>query len=227
MWTGFGVSVVALIGLTACAFVPSHASAKPSHDVSAFAFNPPFPGTGLRSTSTGIRQDAATYPQRKSTALKMSEQVGEDAKNFRRAFLGKVGTAAMGAALMSKGVTPANAIGPKGVFFKSPKDGADVPRKFTAEFGLNGYALSPASEGLKSGTGHHHVIIDSARGEPFVLKGVAIPMDATHKHYGKAQTSGEFELEPGKHTLTLQLGNAYHESYGPEFEKTITVNVVD
>jgi len=48
---------------------------------------------------------------------------------------------------------------------------------------------------------------------------------ATHKHYGKAQSEGELELEPGKHKITLQFANAYHVSYGKEFAKTITVNV--
>lgn len=29
----------------------------------------------------------------------------------------------------------------------------------------------------------------------------------------------------GEHNLTLQFANALHESYGPEYAKTITVNV--
>lgn len=29
----------------------------------------------------------------------------------------------------------------------------------------------------------------------------------------------------GKHTLTLQFANALHESYGPKYAKTISVNV--
>jgi len=109
------------------------------------------------------------------------------------------------------------------VYFTNVKDGDTVPSKFTYKFEVTGYTLSPAAEGLKEGTGHHHMIIDGPK--PFTDKGEAIPMDATHKHYGKAQSEGELELEPGKHKITLQFANAYHQSYGKEFAKTITVNV--
>jgi len=69
------------------------------------------------------------------------------------------------------------------------------------------------------------MVIDGPKA--FVDSGEVIPMDATHKHYGKAQSEGELELEPGKHKITLQFANALHESYGKEFAKTITVNVKD
>jgi len=95
---------------------------------------------------------------------------------------------------------------------------------FTYKFEVNGYELSPAKEGLLDGTGHHHLIVDNGKG--FVPKGTAIPFDATHKHYGKAQSEGMVELEPGTHKITLQFANANHESYGKEFAKTITVNVL-
>ena len=120
--------------------------------------------------------------------------------------------------------SPACAKGPKNsVYFTNVKDGDTVPSTFTYKFEVTGYALSPAAAGLKEGTGHHHMIIDAPTA--FVKSGEAIPMDATHKHYGKAQSEGELELEPGKHKITLQFANAYHESYGKEFAKTITVNV--
>jgi len=110
-----------------------------------------------------------------------------------------------------------------GVSFISPKDNAKVKGKFTAEFGLTGYQLSPAKDGIKAKTGHHHLIIDMDK--KFVAKGETIPMDATHIHYGKAQTTGDLNLEPGEHTLTLQFADANHVSYGEEFAKTIKVTV--
>ena len=82
-------------------------------------------------------------------------------------------------------------------------------------------SLAPASAGFQEGTGHHHIVVD---GGP-VEKGVAIPFDATHLHYGKAQTEGVLELAPGKHTLTLQFANYNHSSYGKKFSNTITINV--
>ena len=133
-------------------------------------------------------------------------------------------TAALGAASALFAVEPALAKAPKNsVLFSNVKDGDTVPSTFTYQFQVTGYELSPAKDGLKEGTGHHHMIIDEAGA--FVEPGVAIPMDATHKHYGKAQSEGELTLEPGKHKITLQFANAYHESYGKEFAKTITVNV--
>ena len=108
------------------------------------------------------------------------------------------------------------------MYWISPKDGATVERSFTVRMWVKGYELAPASEGLQEGTGHHHIVVDGG----VVEKGVAIPFDATHLHFGKAQKEANIELEPGTHTLTLQFANAKHESFGKKFAKTITVNVV-
>ena len=100
--------------------------------------------------------------------------------------------------------SPACAKGPKNsVYFTNVKDGDTVPSTFTYKFEVTGYALSPAAAGLKDGTGHHHMIIDGPKG--FVDPGEVIPMDATHKHYGKAQTEGELELAPGKHLSLIHI----------------------
>ena len=128
-----------------------------------------------------------------------------------------------GAALVAP--LPAIAKPKNSVSFSNVKDGDTVPSKFTYKFDVTGYELSPAKDGLKEGTGHHHMIIDGPTA--FVTPGEVIPMDDTHKHYGKAQSEGELELTPGKHKITLQFANALHESYGKEFAKTITVNVKD
>jgi hypothetical protein len=147
-----------------------------------------------------------------------------DQFNSRRQFLRTSAAAAMTSVLVVG--SPAYAKAPKNsVYFTNVKDGDTVPSKFTYKFEVTGYELSPAAAGLKEGTGHHHMIIDGPGA--FTTEGEAIPMDATHKHYGKAQSEGELELEPGKHKITLQFANAYHQSYGKEFAKTITVNVKD
>jgi len=178
--------------------------------LSAVAFNP-----SLSALEPRIRP--ASIGSRPTSSLIMSEQY-----NSRRHFLRT--SAAMAATLTA--ASPTYAKGPKNsVYFTNVKDGDTVPRKFTYAFEVTGYELSPAAAGLKEGTGHHHMIIDDDK--DFTDTGVAIPMDATHKHYGKAQSEGELDLEPGKHKITLQFANAFHESYGKEFAKTITVNVKD
>jgi hypothetical protein len=140
----------------------------------------------------------------------------------RRQFL-LTSAAAVAATLTA--APPAYAKTKNSVSFSNVKDGDTVPRKFLYKMEVTGYELSPAAAGLKEGTGHHHMIIDGPGA--FVEPGQVIPMDATHKHYGKAQTEGELELEPGKHRITLQFADAFHQSYGKEFAKTITVNVKD
>lgn len=88
------------------------------------------------------------------------------------------------------------------------------------KFGLEGMALKPAGD-MTPDTGHHHLLID---GKP-VPKGDVIPATDHSLHFGKAQTETDVKLPPGQHTLTLQLGDGAHRSYGPELSSTITVNV--
>jgi len=190
---------------------------------SAVAFNPP-----LSALAPSVRPDFPAGVKQRNPTLTMSghadhEPNALDQYNSRRQFLRASVAAAMGATLTTA-ASPSYAKGPKNsVYFTNVKDGDTVPPKFLYKFEVTGYDVSPAAAGLKEGTGHHHMIIDGPKA--FVDSGEAIPMDATHKHYGKAQSEGELELEPGKHKITLQFANAYHESYGKEFAKTITVNV--
>jgi hypothetical protein len=76
--------------------------------------------------------------------------------------------------------------------------------------------------GRHAGTGHYHLFIDAEESYP---EGVVIPFDDAHKHYGKGQTAVDINLGEGSHKLTLQLANAIHESYGPEYAQCITVAV--
>ena len=55
--------------------------------------------------------------------------------------------------------------------------------------------------------------------------GEAIPVDATHLHFGKAQTDAEVTLPPGKYKLTMQYANGAHVSYGPAMAATINITV--
>ena len=117
----------------------------------------------------------------------------------------------------SIGTVPKNAK----VFFKSPQNGAVVKSPVQIEMGVEGMVISPAAAGLKEGTGHHHVIIDTLP----PTQGNAIPMDDKHKHFGKGQTNASIELSPGKHTLHLQFANAAHISYGKQMSATIEITV--
>lgn len=127
--------------------------------------------------------------------------------------------AGVGAAIALASAGPATAAS---VQFSNLKDGATVSNPVHLEMAVDGYQVAPASEGLQEKSGHFHVLIDSEDSFP---EGVPIQFDDSHKHYGKAQTSADLDLAPGKHKLSLQFANALHESYGPDLAQKVTVNV--
>jgi len=165
---------------------------------------------------------SAFTPTSRTQPVRCSVQMSAHT-NSRRQFLGT--SAAMATAATTLIPTPPAAYA-KGnsVSFSNVNDGDTVPRTFAYQFQVAGYKLAPAKDGLEKKSGHHHLVIDSGS---FVAKGEVIPFDANHKHYGKAQTEGVLELEPGQHQITLQFANANHESFGKELAQSITVTVKD
>mmetsp|Transcript_8743 Transcript_8743/g.18642 ORF Transcript_8743/g.18642 Transcript_8743/m.18642 type:complete len:167 (+) Transcript_8743:1900-2400(+) len=123
--------------------------------------------------------------------------------------------------VISAGLAISPAFAANGVKIANIKDGSTVSSPVRVEFDVSGLTVKPAAEGLQPGTGHFHLLLDL----PSIPEGEAIPFDDVHKHYGKGQLADDVALAPGKHTLTLQFANAVHQSYGPEFSQTITVNV--
>lgn len=119
--------------------------------------------------------------------------------------------------------TPAMEAAPAGakVFFKNLKDGQTVTSPFKVEMGVSGIALDTAGS-MSPNTGHHHLLVDQGDSIP---TGTVIPADSVHIHFGKAQTETTLTLAPGKHTLTLQLADGLHRSYGGQLATTITINV--
>ena len=112
----------------------------------------------------------------------------------------------------------------KRVFFVSPAPGAKVKSPVKLVFGVEGMGIRKAGEDVNDQTtGHHHIIVD---GGP-VAKGAPVPKDATHIHYGGGQTETELALKPGKHTLTMQLADGAHRSYGKELSATLELEVTE
>ena len=135
------------------------------------------------------------------------------------------------ALLLGSGLAPAaqDAAAPRAkapqareVFIVSPKNGATVGQDVTVKFGVKGIAIKPAGD-TTANSGHHHLLIDQKELPPL---DAPIPNDATHKHYGKAQTEDMIHLEPGTHTLQLDFGDAAHRQFDPPLvSKKITVHV--
>jgi hypothetical protein len=108
----------------------------------------------------------------------------------------------------------------KGVYFISPKDGDKVKSPVIVQMGVKGMEVEPAGA-LNENKGHHHLIIDGT----FIEKGVMVPKDETHLHFGKGQTVDTLALSPGEHTLTLQFADGMHNSYGKDWSATIKITV--
>ena len=109
------------------------------------------------------------------------------------------------------------------VYFVSLNDGDTLTSPFTVEMGVEGMQVEPAGE-VNEGFGHHHLVIDGS----FIPKGEVVPANEKNIHYGKGQTvTGEINLEPGTHTLTLQFADGVHASYGEDLSATIEVYVAE
>jgi len=114
---------------------------------------------------------------------------------------------------------------PMHVFFRSPPDNSTISQDATILFGAEGVTVTPAGQHISDTTkGHHHLIID---GKP-LDRGVVVPSDAQHIHFGKGQTEvklADLKVKPGKHTFTLQFADGAHRSLGPEMSKTINIEI--
>lgn len=114
------------------------------------------------------------------------------------------------------------AVAAEKVFFVDLKDKAVVGKELHVKMGVEGRKLCEAGKEPKDKLcGHHHIIVDGK----FIPEGQVIPADEKHIHFGKAQTEAHLQLTPGKHTLTLQLADYAHRSYGEKLSQTITVEV--
>jgi hypothetical protein len=112
---------------------------------------------------------------------------------------------------------------PAGVvlYLIAPQDGAKVANPVTVQFGLKGMGVAAAGIAM-TGTGHHHLLIDSAV-PPFDRP---IPTDDRHVHFGKGQTETVVSLTPGRHRLQLLLGDHLHLPHDPPvISRPITITV--
>jgi hypothetical protein len=114
------------------------------------------------------------------------------------------------------------------VTFLAPKDGEKITGPLEngkvavkVQMGAENIAIKPAGP-VEAGSGHHHVLIDADA----MPAGTVVPKDETHLHFGQGQTEASIAVSPGEHTLTLQLADGIHRSYGPQLAASIKVNVV-
>jgi hypothetical protein len=115
-----------------------------------------------------------------------------------------------------------NGVGSDGsVSFAAPSDGATLDSPYVQWKGSASGVTIEESGAVNDGAGHYHVMVDTEPVEP----GETIPSDDQHIHYGTGQTDGVLELEPGDHTLHLQVADGKHEAMA--LTDTVEVTVED
>lgn len=109
------------------------------------------------------------------------------------------------------------------VYFIEPLDGATVKGPVRVVMGLSGMGIAPAGVDAPE-TGHHHIFIDVDKVDPDAI----IPMNDTHRHFGRGQTETSLTLTPGRHTLQLVLGDRNHMPHSPPVvSQKITITVAN
>ena len=111
------------------------------------------------------------------------------------------------------------------VFFVEPKNGAQVTSPVHMKFGSEGVEISPVPQGdvktVRPGMAHYHVGIDQPCLPPGknIVKGTP-----SWVHFGDGKSEFDSQLTPGRHRLSLQLGDDLHNTLAGAC-RTITVHV--
>ena len=108
------------------------------------------------------------------------------------------------------------------VYIISPKNNEIVTNPIKIIFGVSGMKIVPAGVD-ENFSGHHHLLIN-VKELPDLSK--PIPSDKNHLHFGKGQNVAEINLQKGKHTLQLLLGDYMHVPHvKPIYSDKITITV--
>ena len=113
------------------------------------------------------------------------------------------------------------------VFFIEPKNGATVTSPVHMKFGSEGIEIAAVPPGdltkeqVRPGKAHYHVGIDQSclPSGQVIVKGTP-----SWVHFGTGNNTIDTQLEPGKHKLTLQLGDDLHRTVNNLCE-TINITV--
>lgn len=125
------------------------------------------------------------------------------------------------AAVLALGATACGDDGPRDdarAELVSPRDGERVYGGVDLTMQATGITIAPAGEPA-DGTGHFHVIADHG----CATAGTPIAVDPDHLHVGTGASTGTIYLEPGSHTLCLQVGDGAHHAL--DLTDTVTIEV--
>jgi hypothetical protein len=109
------------------------------------------------------------------------------------------------------------------VYIIAPNAGERVTNPVTVRFGADNVGVAPSGVAHEA-TGHHHLLIDTELPD----LDQPIPSDDRHVHFGGGQTETTIELDPGRHTLRLLMGDAKHVPHQPPIaSEPVTITVVE
>ena len=111
------------------------------------------------------------------------------------------------------------------IFFVEPKNGATVKSPVHLKFGIENYKIAAVPDGdvktARAGVGHYHVGVGTGclPSGKTIVKGTP-----SWIHLGKGDSDMDMQLTPGRHRLSLQLGDDLHNTV-KGLCSTITVTV--
>lgn len=114
------------------------------------------------------------------------------------------------------------------VMFLEPKPGGTVsaPVRFCMQ--TEGLKVEPATNGVREGYGHHHLLIDvglpTDLTKPFGWK-VFVGKDEQYIHLINGETCTELNLKPGKHIVRSLFAKGNHVPYNPPITSTVIFTV--
>lgn len=102
----------------------------------------------------------------------------------------------------------------------APADGARIAGAVDVTMAADGITIVPAGD-VTPGEGHFHVIADHG----CRAVGTVIAKDADHVHFGTGATTGTLYLDPGTHSLCLQVGDGAHAALAATDSVEVTVGI--
>ena len=113
---------------------------------------------------------------------------------------------------------------PRRVYFGNLKNNQRLKSPFKVVMKAENLIVEPATNGVRDGYGHHHIIIDS----PFPPLDIAIPKDEKNLHFGNGETETILNLPVGKHKLLLLFAKGDHIPYvGSAYYQEVTIEVTE
>ena len=87
---------------------------------------------------------------------------------------------------------------------------------------VDGLEVEPSKNGVNTGKGHHHLIINSDLPEDLSQP---IGHDLRHIHMGDGSSCKELKMAPGKHIIKALFATGNHIPYNPVVSTTVFITV--